>query len=127
MGAWGTGVFDNDDAADFVAAVDDDNIYTQLGEAFKFNSVYVSASDGAVALAGAALVALQTGLDVGEGSEEVADLTFTVDDALRDRAVAAVERVLGDGSELVELWEDSEDYENFLLAAEKVLDHLNDN
>ena len=95
MGAWGTAPFDNDDAGDWVYALED---------------------DGVAAVAAAAAVALTSGVPV-ESSEEVDDWLTAADPAaleelrtLATQAAAALHRVL-DGSELAELYGETGDVE----------------
>jgi hypothetical protein len=114
MGAWGTGIYDNDDAADWSAEVSEGGM--QAGEAALdavIGSVYVEAWDGACALAAADVVArLVSGL--GEDSPYcepvvawVASHPGSPPPAIIAKAQRAVERVGGDDSELAELWSEN--------------------
>lgn len=116
MSAWGTGPFDNDDAADFAASLDDlepekrpDAIREVLAEAAD-ESDYLERDTGGAAVAAAALVAAQhpdgEPVDSAYGPKQsVPDLP----DELRPIAVQALTRVLADDSELTELWTESPD------------------
>jgi Domain of unknown function (DUF4259) len=111
VGAWGTGIYDNDDAADWSAEV------SELGLRAVENALdevldadYVEAPDGACALAAADVVAR---LVSGRGedspySEEVVAWIATNPEppsaALVAKALQAVQRVGGNDSELAELW-----------------------
>lgn len=67
---------------------------------------YLESPDGSIAVAAAALIAAQRGYVIS--SPTVAELVqtrpFTPDDDMRASAVAALDRVAGEDSELTELW-----------------------
>ncbi|WP_031014603.1 DUF4259 domain-containing protein [Streptomyces sp. NRRL F-5727] len=116
MGTWDIGPFDNDTAADFSYRVDEaadgkkaDVLLAAFREVTGTGDDYLDADFGAEAIAAAALVAAQC-----EGGEAVTtsygpkqplgDLPVE----LRAEAVAALDRVLAEPSELLELWEESD-------------------
>jgi hypothetical protein len=114
MGAWGTGPFDNDEAADFAGGLDDlsedkraDAVWEALTRAVE-EADYLDGDDAAVAVAAAALVAAQC-----PGGDEV-DSVYgpkeslpQLPDDLRSLAAVALDRVLADDSELKDLWEEA--------------------
>lgn len=114
MTAWGTGPFDNDEAVDFAASLDDldpddrpDAIREALSEAAE-ESDYLDRHAGGAAVAAAALVAAQQPdgepIDSSYGPKQaVPELA----EDLCPLAVQALTRVLADDSELNELWSDS--------------------
>jgi hypothetical protein len=116
MGAWGTGPFDNDGAADFAGGLDDlsedkraDAVREALTRAVE-EADYLDGDDAAVAVAAAALVAAQC-----PGGDEV-DSVYgpkeslpQLPDDLRSLAAVALDRVLADDSELKDLWEEAGD------------------
>jgi hypothetical protein len=114
VGAWGTGIYDNDDAADWSAEVAARGL-AAVEDAIEavLDADYVEASDGACALAAADVVArLVSG--GGEDSPYCEGVTAWVaanpgspPPELIARALRAVLRVGGDGSELVELWSEN--------------------
>ena len=120
MGAWGTGPFDNDEAADFAGGLDDlsedkraDAVREALTRAVE-EADYLDGDDAAVAVAAAALVAAQC-----PGGDEV-DSVYgpkeslpQLPDDLRSLAAVALDRVLADDSELKELWEEAESVEQW--------------
>jgi hypothetical protein len=118
MGAWGTGPFDNDDAADFAATLDDlepedkpEAIREALTEAAN-ETDYLERDAGGAAVAAAALVAAQQ--PDGDQVDSVYGPKQTIPDLpedLRPIAIQALTRVLADDSELNELWSDSPDGE----------------
>lgn len=112
MGAWGTGPFDNDDAGDWVYALEDDGV-TAVRSALDVPAE-PAAEKAAAAVAAAAVVALAHGAPV-ESSEEVDEWLTAADPAaleelrgLAPAAAAALHRVL-DGSELAELYDETGD------------------
>ena len=112
MGAWGSGPFDNDDAMDFVGGLADApgaDLVVLLGEALKLPQDYVESPEGSNAVAAAALIAARRGYNADNPT--VADLLqthpFDPDEELRSSAVAALVRVAGDESELMELWDEA--------------------
>jgi hypothetical protein len=121
MGAWGTGPFDNDDAADFAASLDHlqpefrvGAIRTVLAQAAEQRG-YLERDAGGAAVAAAALVAAQRDdhipIDCIHGPKQTIPV---LPDDLRHIAVHALTRVLAECSELNELWIDSPDAEAWL-------------
>jgi hypothetical protein len=131
VGAWGTGPFENDDAADFVATLDDldpddrtDAIREALTEAAQ-QADYLERDAASEAIAAAAILAAQLPdaepLDSARGPKEPIE---PLPDELRPIAVAALTRVLADESELNELWADSPDGEAWLTTVADLTDVL---
>ncbi|MDX2297534.1 MULTISPECIES: DUF4259 domain-containing protein [Streptomyces] len=115
MGTWDIGPFDNDTAADFSYRVDEaadgkkaDVLLAAFREVTGAGEEYLDADFGAEAIAAAALVAAQC--PGGEAvtsygpKKPLGDLPVE----LRAEAVAALDRVLAEPSELLELWEESD-------------------
>jgi hypothetical protein len=112
VGTWDAGPFDNDDAADFANDLNDAPepqrvamIRAALTAAVE-NDDYLDYGDGAPAVAAAALVAHRL-----PGGEQFAPNNYgpqapvpNLPPDLIQLAIGAVERVLGDDSELAELW-----------------------
>ena len=114
MGVWGTGSFENDDALDWVGALAAESALMAaacaLESAQKPNS---ELPDCCVALAAAEVVAVAHGNPATDLPKEVR--TFALprpDEALRQLATTVVHNVLA-GSELLELWEESESGEEW--------------
>ncbi|MVN89086.1 DUF4259 domain-containing protein [Deinococcus sp. HMF7620] len=117
MTVWGTGSFENEYAAEFAREVVQDGAFA-LAEAFDValdpDNEYLEAEEGHRALAAAEVLAAvltgdtrsltDAGLRAWAQAADLADLTH-----LRQLALEAVERVLGPGSELPDLWEEGED------------------
>ncbi|MEV5971049.1 DUF4259 domain-containing protein [Streptomyces sp. NPDC051921] len=116
MGTWDIGPFDNDAAADFTYAVDEaqgdrkaEVLLAAFREVTETGEDFLDSDFAAKAVAAAALVAAQC-----PGGDPVTT-SYGPDEAvpplpveLRPAAVAALDRVLGPDSELLELWEESD-------------------
>lgn len=131
MGAWGTGVYDNDDAADWSADLASDGLSAiQVALAGVAEAGYIEAPDGAMAIAAADVVArLQSG--GGERSSYCAEVVSWVDqNPLRPTAElvatarAAIGWVRGDGSELAELWAESDELDAWHAILDEVQGRL---
>jgi Domain of unknown function (DUF4259) len=131
MGAWGTGPFDNDDAADFATSLDHlqpdhrvGAIRDALTEALE-QTDYLDRDVGGAAVAAAALVAAQGGnglpIDCIHGPKQLIPELST---DLRPIAALALARVLGECSELNELWIDSPDGEAWLHMVAQLTEAL---
>lgn len=138
MGAWGTGIFENDDALDWLCEWQDaDDGVGDEDEPGKFAYVigalavavdtkgYMEVDTGGCALAAAESVAAANGkigpeMKKPEGAlaellawskgRQADDLRTT---QARRLAMDAVDRVLAENSELAELWSESEDSESW--------------
>jgi Domain of unknown function (DUF4259) len=117
MNTWGTGSFENESATEFIKEVLEDGPVA-LEEAFEVtldpDTTELEAEEGARALAAAEIVLSQLS---GE-REPVTDpeLRAWLDDLgdgdlseLRELALESLDRVLAQGSELPDLWQDSPD------------------
>jgi len=121
MGAWGYGAFDNDTAGDWVYALEEaedlDVIEAALDAVVDVGDEYLEAAEAEVALAAAAVVALlQAGEDAPECVNEtvnewVAGHPQDVPWKLAKKTVAALDRILTEPSELLELWSETEDFD----------------
>ncbi|MFB7939638.1 DUF4259 domain-containing protein [Streptomyces sp. NPDC127049] len=116
MGTWDIGPFDNDTAADFSYRVDSapegkkaEVLLTAFREVTGTGEEYLDADLSMEAIASAALVAAQC-----PGGEPVTtsygpkEPLGVLPAALRAEAVAALDRVIAEPSELLELWEESD-------------------
>ncbi|MFC9625509.1 DUF4259 domain-containing protein [Streptomyces sp. NPDC056930] len=120
MGTWDIGHFDNDTAADFSGGLDDapqgkraELIRDALADVVRTED-YLDSDEAAVAVAAAALVAAQC-----PGGEPVTT-AYGPDKPLpelplelRDLAVQALDRVVAEPSELLELWTEGGDGEQW--------------
>ncbi|MFE7571864.1 DUF4259 domain-containing protein [Streptomyces sp. NPDC057539] len=114
MGTWDVGPFDNDTAADFggdldeVAASEREGIVRSALTRVIDTAAYLEAPESEAAVAATALVAAQCPggepTDPIYGPEEpLPDLT-----GLRDLALQALDRVMTEPSELLDLWAESD-------------------
>jgi hypothetical protein len=120
MGAWDTGAFDNDDAADWDLEFEDADEATGLkliahalaAAAGADGSEYLEAPEGSRAVAAAAAVVWINGHDSSESAynQKVRDWIARTgpgsDALLTDLAHRAVRRVASQNSELAELWDE---------------------
>jgi hypothetical protein len=118
MGAWGNGSFDNDDAADFLADVTDGSDLTLVREIFATvlgAEEYLKAPDAAQAIAGAEIVAAAVGRPTPAAQEEeelsewLSRIKPAADPDLIKQAVQVLDRIVGENSELRELWEETDE------------------
>ena len=114
MGAWGTGAFDNDDAAEWAYELEESADLTPARQALSAtmdNDVYLERPEGACAVAAASVVAASFDGHLKGLPEEVADWVDAHPDiASRGDArlaVDALERVMSEESELRGLWRDA--------------------
>lgn len=122
MGAWGTGVFDNDTACDWAYGLEgqtDLGLVERTLDAALANDEGLDASDAEEALAAAETVARLQG-HWGVRNSYTANVDAWVEKtglqpspALARKAHAAIDRVLAETSEIVELWEESGDLDEW--------------
>lgn len=122
MGTWGTGSFENDDAADFMIDVLDSGDLSLIREVLDnvlTSTEYVEAPDAALAIVAAEIAAAARGRATLAAQQEagladwLARIRPTIDDDLRQQAVNALRRILAEHSELRELWEETEDFQDW--------------
>lgn len=122
MGTWGTGSFENDDAADFMIDVLDSGDLSLIREVLDnvlTSTEYVEAPDAALAIVAAEIAAAALGRATLAAQQEagladwLARIRPTIDDDLRQQAVNALRRILAEHSELRELWEETEDFQDW--------------
>ena len=129
MGAWGTGVWSNDDAADWLAELEGQGMaaveQALSGVLAVSNEEYLEAPTASKGLAAAATVAALSGHLGPDAPDEarafVASATAT--QGLRDLAIACVRRIQGRNSELADLWRDAGEVE-FETVVTKLLQSL---
>ncbi len=127
MGAWGTGMFDNDDAADWAYELDEAVDLTPVREALAAatdGDGYLERPEGACAVAAAAVLAATFDGDLRGLPERVGEWvdgqpgTSTTGDARL--ALDALVRVISEDSELAELWRDSPDAAEWAQGIERL-------
>jgi hypothetical protein len=120
MGAWGTGVFENDTACgwayDLKEASDLSLIESTLDKVIKIGAEYLDASDAEEALAAAETVArLKGNWGIRDSATETMDkwvetTRLIPPQALIEKALKAIERTISGPSELLELWGEVEGF-----------------
>lgn len=118
MGAWGVKTFENDDAADWVYELEESDDLSVIEAALAgAEAEYLEAPVAACVLAAAEVVlAFQKKARPGfpeNAAAWVAAHGRLNAGRLNSRAVKALDRVLGEQSELKELWEESGDFESW--------------
>ena len=133
MGAWGSGSFDNDDAADFLAEVVESGDVSLLREVIAnvlSSTEYVEAPDACQAIVAAEVVAAALGRPTAAGQQEDALSAWVkrvrpdVDATLAAEARDALTRILASNSELRELWEDSDDFAEWRASVAELRQQL---
>lgn len=125
MGAWGTGSFENDDALDWVFELEKERNFQFLADAFETvldqKDTYLEAPDCSVAICAAEVTA---GL-LGNPADDLPEEVLAWMDGKPDPSSALVKlaknalNVILKNSELKELWEETDDYDEW---REMVLD-----
>jgi hypothetical protein len=129
MGAWGHGAFQNDDALDFLGDLREAGSWKSAAAEIQrigddaADGEYIEAPDAGILLAAGALAAHQRGAPVAEWSDELPASSYPT---CPDRVVAAIAAALpravrGPDSELRELWEESDDFKDWLKESEAVI------
>lgn len=115
MGAWGTGIFDNDDASDWIgelANADGSDILSASIDAVTNAGDYLEAPEGSRLLCACEVIAAlgsQPATNLPDEVRQWVKSNETLDiDALIPVAVQAIERMLGENSELNQLWQENE-------------------
>lgn len=117
MGTWGTGSFENDHAADFMIDVLDSGDLSLLRDVLDnvlTSTEYVEAPDAELAIVAAEIVAAARGRAslAAQQEEGLADwlarIRPHIDGDLLRQCRDALARILGDHSELRELWEETD-------------------
>lgn len=117
MGAWGIGPFENDDALDWVWGLDGEDADEVLATALRSvartsTASYLEVTDGATAVAAATIVASAADGETDDLPPEAIEYlkrAASPEDDLVASAIAALDRVTADQSEVAELWDESDD------------------
>ncbi|MFD2787409.1 DUF4259 domain-containing protein [Hymenobacter rubripertinctus] len=130
MGAWGYYNFDNDTAADFAGNFKDEPSADMLAQAFAAvtDGEYLDGDVASEALAAAEIVAAILGKPARNFPNDllgiIPRLTLEHVEPLRRPAQHAVMTVLREESELRELWEESDEFENWEGQQRQLLKRL---
>jgi Domain of unknown function (DUF4259) len=128
MGAWGFGVFENDTACDFGAAVSDGGgislVDQALDRVLACGDNYLEAPEAEECLAAAEIIARLKG-SPGEQTSYTAPVDAwikgsqaSVSADVVEKAKRAIARVLAEPSELVELWAESNEFDAWRRSVE---------
>lgn len=119
MGAWSHESFGNDDAADWIAQLEERKdlglVESTLDAILAIGDDYLEAPEACEAIAAAEVVARLQGrpgnadADAEAVDEWVAGVKLQAPPALAARARRALDRILTEPSELMELWDESDD------------------
>ena len=123
MGAWGVGNFDNDTALDWVYELEETDDLSLIDSTVSavFDEDYIDSDVGCEALIAIEAVARLLG-NFGKENSYSEDLdnwvnshSLDVPNTLIEKSKKALELILGENSELKELWEDTEDYQSWIV------------
>ncbi len=134
MGAWGTGLFENDEALDFAGDVVERGglalVENVIEELLDMGDDYIDAPEAEQVLVAAEIVAALAGRPAPEYPDELAEwldeLDVEPDATLVESARRACQRVLTPPSELLELWEEAgeDDYAEWRVGVEAIIARL---
>lgn len=134
MGTWGVGAFENDGACDHAAGVIDGGgtglVEEALDRVLETGDDYLEAPEAEEAIAAAEIVARLLGRP-GPASDYTAELDAWIsrskpaaNSGLAAKAAQAVRRILREPSELLELWQESDDLETWQTSVYDLLTRL---
>jgi Domain of unknown function (DUF4259) len=133
MGTWGPGVFENDAASDFASDVINGGGVPALARAIDrvlaLKSNYLEAPDSQEGLAAAEVIARLSG-NPGQQAGDTASIDAwvrgqaKVPDELIKKAKRSVTRILTEPSELLELWMDSDEFDDWKRSMEELAQRL---
>ncbi len=130
MSVWGVGIFDNDDALDWIYDLADSGNLARVSAALDLivrnKDVSPELSDSRIALAAAEIIASMHGdpsLELPEEAEEWVGDKVLENENLRAKAENAVAIILKN-SELKEKWKDSSNIEKWQIKLQDLLKRL---
>lgn len=133
MGAWGIGSFDNDHASDWLLDLIEGEDLAPMRAAIAqvlAEDDYLDSDLAVEALAAIEVLAATLGRptaaiqDEAEFQAWLAELQLQGDPSLVPEALRALERILAPDSELRELWEETEDYEDWCADVARLRSHV---
>ena len=133
MGAWGFGIFDDDAALDFIYELENsgDEIAEAMAELFQaVNSAdYIDSDEGAAVIVCSAIIdAAINNTEYEYLSNEHEDILAFAKNSklseLKNSAHSALEKVLGENSEVNELWSETEDYDSWKNTVASIKERL---
>ena len=130
MGAWGHGIFDNDTACDWGFSLEESDdlsvVEAALQKVVRTGSAYLEAPESEEALAAVEVVArLQGNFGERNSYTETIDAwvskhRFEVSPELARTALATIDRILTEPSEIVELWQESGEFDAWKTSVENL-------
>ncbi len=126
MGAWGLLFDENDDAADWLADFADAPDWSTVDAALALDDEYVEAPDASNALAAAEIVAAAHGRPSPRLALEISDWAAGQTDAASQRIATARDAAtrVRDDSELRELWEETDEFEDWKKSVDETISRL---
>lgn len=134
MGAWAIDALGNDDACDWAYGLDECRdlslVEETLNKALSDGLEYLESPDACEALAAIEVIArLQGNWGVKNSYSESIDIwvekiRLIPSSALVEKAHKVIERILADGSELKELWEDSDEFDAWKASIKDLADRV---
>jgi hypothetical protein len=132
MGAWGTGNFDNDTACDWAYELEESSDLSVIERSINavFDEDYIDADYGCEALAAIDTITRLKGNSGIKNSytetidKWVSENPLEVPSELIEKAKKAVPLILGENSELFELWSESDELDSWKSEVESLLNRL---
>ena len=128
MGAWGHGSFENDNACDWAYSLEESKdlslVEAAMEKVLASGPEYLEAPDSEEALAAVEVLArLKGNFGVRDAYTEgvdawVAKNKLPVSPELTNKALATIERILSEPSEIVELWQESDEFDDWKRSVE---------
>ena len=134
MGAWAIDALGNDDACDWVYGLDKCNdlalVEETLNKALKEGAAYLESPDACEALAAIEVIARLQG-NWGEKNSYSESMDAWVEKTelapsqeLAEKAHKVIARILADDSELRELWQESEEFDEWKASVKNLADRV---
>ena len=126
MGTWGNEAFENDDACDWLADLEDAKdlsvVDRKLAEVLSAGGDYLEAPLASEGLAAAEVVArLQNGEKISDGIDDwVVRKKIKASQDLARKAHLAIDRILEENSELRELWAEAGEYDEWAGSVQEL-------
>ena len=132
MGTWGIGIFDNDAAADWVFQLEGSSDLSVIDSSLDnaLDEDYLDVDYACEALAAVETIARLQGKSgektpYAEGVDAwVAKSKFEVAKPMIAKAIKVIDRVLGPESELMELWSESDEFDNWKRVVNELRDRV---
>lgn len=132
MGAWGYKNFENDTALDWLSEFSENPDITNIEEIFNYileQEEFLDSDGSSIGLACAEFILSQLKLDYQDNipsGYDLENIKLNVSKEVVKDAIVSIEKILyfDEHSELRELWEESDDYDNWLQEQKKLSEAL---